>query len=158
LPSLQRLGLEEETDTMDGREFDAMTRILARVMPRRGAFRTLTSFALASATARYGLNAAEANTGGCISEPGEPCSPGQCCYNHGLVCRSTNPRTCGACIQGGFFSFCFDNEDCCSHKCKGFLFPTCKGEKDKGKCDKQNRGVTVEGKKKCKKKGGGHGH
>ena len=148
---------------MDGREFDAMTRVLARLMPRRGALRTLTSFALAGTAARLGLGAAEANPGGsgCISEHGAPCSPGQCCYNQGLVCRSTNPRTCGNCIQGGFFAFCFDNEDCCSHKCKGIFFPTCRKEKDGGKCDKNDRGLTIEGKnKKCKKKGGdgGQGH
>ena len=148
---------------MDGREFDAMTRVLARVMPRRGAFRTLTSFVFAGATASIGLHAAEANPGGaCIDEKGEPCSPGQCCYKKGLVCRHRSggggQRTCGACISGGRLSGCVDDEECCSRKCEeGFFSNYCKKEKDKGKCDEKDRGLTIEGKKKCKKKGGGGG-
>jgi hypothetical protein len=124
---------------MDGRRFDAWTRLMARGIPRRGALRTLAGAALAGAATRVGLRSAAANSTGCV-DFGLPCSIGECCP--GYTCVAGHPTSvCGYCLSDS--AFCTDATECCGGVCEFSLLRlwwVCKSHSGPRKKHKKKKG------------------
>ena len=117
---------------MDGRRFDAWTKTLAAVWPRRDALKLFAGAAVAGAATRA------------VSEEARAClEDGQFCSNDDECCGVCVSFNCTECVPKGEHG-CQNDNDCCGGK----------QECDNGVCKKRKKNeqsVSCEGRN-CKKK------
>ena len=117
---------------MDGRRFDAWTKALAAVWPRRDALKLFAGAAVAGAATRA------------VSEEARAClEDGQFCSNDDECCGVCISFNCTECVPKGVHG-CQNDNDCCGGK----------QECDNGVCKKRKKNeqsVSCEGRN-CKKK------
>lgn len=116
---------------MDGRRFDAWTRLLARGLPRRRAVKAIAGAGLAGIATRAVIHEAEA----CLED-------GQFCTDDNECCEFCIGFSCGPCVPKGGHG-CANDNDCCGGKAE------CKN----GVCKKPPKRTS---RRRRKKKGGGH--
>lgn len=143
-----RATARKDGQTMDGQQFDAMSRAMARVLVRRTSLKALVGVAMAGIATRMTGNEAAACT-----DFGLPCTTSaECCDSDRYHCISGHPTSvCGVCKGEG--ESCATDQECCSEKCDfGLVFSNCAGKK-KVKCE--GNGCKKKGKKGKKRKRNG---
>jgi hypothetical protein len=116
---------------MDNQRFDALTRVFAGGLPRRGVLRTLAATAIAGAVSRSAVSRTSAD-----GNLGDHCNKKNPCKDP-LVCINTE---CDNCVKSGdcHDGWCCKGYRCESHQCVA--------------CSNSHRGVGAEGCKRKKKR------